>query len=195
MLKAGTSGSVRRSMLENNSIQAAQYEMCAHKWVDMSENDFGVALINDSKYGYRCKDGCISVDLLRSEMYPCSNQDKGTHSFSYALYGHNGNIYQSDVAACAYAFNRPLEIVHTQPFNSLIRTDNTHAVIETIKPAEDGDGFIVRLYNDTPDSLETKIIGGGRLTVCNMLEENIASAGELLSLRPFEIMTLRVSNQ
>ena len=95
---------MRRSMLENNSIQAAQYEMCAHKWVDMSENDFGVALINDSKYGYRCKDGCISVDLLRSEMYPCSNQDKGTHSFSYALYGHNGNIYQSDVAACAYAF-------------------------------------------------------------------------------------------
>lgn len=188
-------GSVRRSMLENNSIQAAQYEMCAHKWVDMSENDFGVALINDSKYGYRCKDGCISVDLLRSEMYPCSNQDKGTHSFSYALYGHNGNIYQSDVAACAYAFNRPLEIVHTQPFNSIIRTDNTHAVIETIKPAEDGDGFIVRLYNDTPDSLETKIIGGGRLTVCNMLEENIASAGELLSLRPFEIMTLRVNNQ
>ncbi len=185
-------GNVRRRMTENNGIEAAQYEICAHKWVDMSQTDYGVALINDCKYGYRCKDGLISIDLLRSQMHPCVNQDKGTHRFSYAVYGHAGSVDLSDVAARAYAFNRPLELVHTQPFGSLAVTDNSHVVIETVKPAENNDGFIVRLYNDTPQPQTAKLSVNGIVTVTDMLERKDEATDGDLRLRGFEIMTLRV---
>ena len=181
-------GNVKRSMLENNSIQTAQYEMCAHKWVDMSELTHGVALINDSKYGYSCKHGCVSIDLLRSQKHPCEAQDNGEHFFSYALY-----IHDSDVAARAYAFNRPLTVVKSKPVNSLVKTDNVHAVIEAVKPAEDGNGYIVRLYNDRPDEITAQLTARGKkLTLTDMLERKIKSTDGNLTFRGYEIITVRV---
>lgn len=81
-------GSLKRTMKENNSHEWAQYEICAHKWADMSERGYGVALLNDCKYGLRAKKGLLSLDLLRSQTYPCADQDKGAHTFTYALYPH-----------------------------------------------------------------------------------------------------------
>ncbi|MBD5631638.1 MAG: alpha-mannosidase [Clostridia bacterium] len=186
-------GNVKRSMLENNSVQAAQYEVCAHKWVDMSELTHGVALINDSKYGYRCKNGCISMHLLRSQKHPCAEQDKGEHKFSYALYMHEGSVHESDVAEKAYAFNRPLTVVKATPTESLAYTDNTHAVIEAVKPAEDGKGYIVRIYNDRPDTITTKLTArGGKMELTDMLERRLAPTDGNLTLKGYEIITVRV---
>ncbi|MBD5131294.1 MAG: alpha-mannosidase [Clostridiales bacterium] len=186
-------GNVKRSMLDNNSIQAAQYEMCAHKWVDMSELTRGVALINDSKYGYACKNGCLSMNLLRSQKHPCVSQDVGEQKFSYALYMHDGNIHDSDVAAKAYAFNRPLTVVKSAPVSSLVSTDNPHAVIEAIKPAEDGNGYIVRLYNDRPDAITTKLTANGsRLVLTDMLEREKGQTDGTITMHGYEIVTVRV---
>ena len=189
-------GNVKRSMLDNNSIESAQYEVVAHKWVDMSEEDFGVAVLNDGKYGYRLKDGCISMNLLRSQMHPCVDQDKGEHKFSYAIYPHAGNVHNSDVAAQAYAFNRPLVPVVGKETSSLVQTTNRHAVIETVKPAEDGDGYIVRLYNDRPDTVKTKlIVKGTKMILTDMLENNLSQTDGNLTLRGYEIVTVRVKNK
>lgn len=186
-------GNVKRSMLDNNSEQTAQYEVCAHKWVDMSSLSYGVAVINNGKYGYSCKNGCISIDLLRSQKYPCVDQDKGEHGFSYALYVHEGNIYDSDVAAYAYAFNRPLAAVQASPISPLVSTDNPHAVIETVKPAEDGDGYIVRLYNDRPDTQTARLSArGNSMELTDMLERKISSTDGNLILRGYEIVTVRI---
>lgn len=187
-------GNVKRSMLENNSLQVAQYEMCAHKWVDMSEPTRGVALINDSKYGYSCKHGCVSINLLRSQKHPCVSQDRGEQKFSYALYIHDGNIHDSDVAAQAYAFNRPLTAVRSKPAPSLVSTDNPHAVIETVKPAEDGNGYVVRIYNDRPDTIKTKLTAKGkRMTVTDMLERYKTDTDGDLTLHGYEIATVKVT--
>ena len=186
-------GNVKRSMLENNRIESAQYEVVAHKWVDTSEGDFGVAVLNNGKYGYRLKDGCISMNLLRSQMHPCIDQDKGEHAFSYAIYPHAGSVHNSDVAAQAYAFNRPLAIVKAKPAESLVYTDNPHAVVEGVKPAEDGNGYIVRLYNDRPDTVKTKLSAkGGKMILTDMLEREIAQTDGDLTLRGYEIVTVRV---
>lgn len=186
-------GNIKRSMLDNNSIQSAQYEVCAHKWVDMSEPAYGVAVINDGKYGYRCKGGCISMNLLRSQKHPCVDQDKGIQEFSYAIYAHEGNLDHSDVAARAYAFNRPLTAVRAVPTPSLACTDNEHVVIETIKPAEDGMGYIVRLYNDRPDRMSARLsVRGDSMILTDMLEREIAPTDGNLSLRGYEIVTVRV---
>jgi len=186
-------GNVKRSMLENNSLQTAQYETCAHKWVDMSTLSHGVTLINDCKYGYYCKRGCISMDLLRSQKHPCEQQDKGTHEFSYAIYLHEGNIHDSDAAAKAYCFNRPLTAIKASPCGSLVKTDNPHAVIETVKPAEDGNGYIVRIYNDTPDCIKTRLTAkGNKMQLTDMLERKISETDGNLALRGYEIVTVRV---
>lgn len=186
-------GNVKRSMLENNSVQTAQYETCAHKWVDMSELTHGVTLINDSKYGYYCKHGCISVNLLRSQQHPCRAQDNGVHFFSYALYMHEGNVHDSEAVAHAYAFNRPLAVVKASPAGPLVQTDNVHAVIEAVKPAEDGNGYIVRLYNDRPDAICAKLTARGRkMTVTDMLERKIAATDGNLKFKGYEIITVRV---
>lgn len=185
-------GNVKRSMLMNNGIDNAQYEVCAHKWVDMSDGVYGVSLINDSKYGYRCKQGVISVDLLRSQVYPCADEDKGVHSFSYALYGHAGTAEESQVAPLAYAFNRPLIVTEMQPMESVVATDNVHAVVETVKPAEDGHGIIVRVYNDTAHPIRTTLYANGTITETDMLEEPIAPVDGAFDMHAFQIKTFRI---
>lgn len=70
-------GSLKRTMKENNSHEWAQYEICAHKWADMSERGYGVALLNDCKYGLRAKKGLLSLDLLRSQTYPLCRPGQG----------------------------------------------------------------------------------------------------------------------
>ena len=186
-------GNVRRSMLTNNSLQTAQYEVCAHKWVDMSSLGYGVAVLNDGKYGYACKDGCISVNLLRSQMHPCVDQDKGEHTFSFAIYAHEGDVHHSDVAAQAYAFNRPLTVVRAEPVASLVSADDPHAVIETVKPAEDGNGYVVRLYNDLPAPITTTLRARGtRMTRTDMLERGDEETEGTLTLHGYEIATVRI---
>lgn len=186
-------GNLKRTMNENNSHEIAQYEVCAHKWVDVSERDYGVALINDSKYGYRAKNGIISMNLLRSQMYPCVDQDKGEHKFSYALLPHLGDAHNGEVAKEAYAMNRPLRVLHSEPTESLIRTDNEHAIIETVKPAYDGKGFIVRIYNDLPVMMQTTVsVEASLIYETDLLENNINLTNKELRFRPFEIKTLRI---
>ncbi|ASG64325.1 hypothetical protein CEW81_22990 [Kluyvera genomosp. 3] len=63
-------GKIQRSARVNNVYDAAQFEICAHKWIDYSQPDYGVALLNDSKYGHYAKDGVLDLNLLRSQRYP-----------------------------------------------------------------------------------------------------------------------------
>lgn len=185
-------GNVRRSMRENNSQEWAQYEVCAHKWVDMSEHDWGVAILNDCKYGYRAKGGLISINLLRSQMYPCSDQDKGEHDFTYAVLPHTGDVYGGNVAKEAYALNRPLKLLSAEATDSLVASDCAHAVIETVKPAYDGRGIIVRVYNDTPMRISANITSGERKAyLCDMLENTQSESCGKICFHPYEIKTIR----
>ncbi len=185
-------GNIKRTMKENNSHEWAQYEVCAHKWVDVSERDYGVALLNDCKYGYRAKNGMLSMNILRSQVYPCDNQDKGEHIFTYALLPHIGDVYEGGVAKAAYAMNRPLKLMESEPCGSLVVCDNEHAVTETVKPAYDGKGIIARIYNDTPSRIRAKVKSPmGRTYISDMLEREEKACEETLTFAPYEIKTFR----
>ena len=187
-------GYIQRSTNCNNSIEYAQQEICAHKWIDLSDSNYGVALLNDCKYGYYAKGNRISVNLLRSQMYPCENQDKGHHHFRYALYPHAGTLADSDVSAQAYAFNRPLVLCGLQETESLFCTDNSKVVIECIKKADDGRGVIVRVYNNSDGfergELKTSL-DYSRVTSADLMENELGDVSLSLQLHPFEIVTLR----
>lgn len=186
-------GNLKRSMKENNSHEWAQFEVCAHKWVDVSEPDYGVALLNDCKYGYRAKNGLLSMDILRSQMYPCEEQDKGEHDFAFALLPHSGNVYTGEVMRAAYCMNRPLRILEGEPAESLITSSNVHAVIETVKPAFDGKGLVARIYNDLPEDLVAAVSCGTREGyISDMLETQTGEKiTDTLHFAPYEIKTVR----
>lgn len=186
-------GNIKRRTTENNGIEWAQYEICAHKWIDASELEYGVAILNDCKYGYRAKNGLISLNLLRSQMYPCLNQDKGTQKFTYAVLPHSGNVYESDVAKTAYALNRPLYICEAAEKDSFASTNNSHVIIETVKRAYDGAGNILRLYNDTPAVQKAKLAGDfKKLYKTNFLENGCEEIAPDLIFKPYEIKTLKM---
>ena len=162
-------GHVQRTTHTNTSWDLARDEVPAQKWVDLSQRDYGVALLNDCKYGHRIKGHTIELNLLRSVLYPGTRvvpedayrsgepfhayTDQGTHQFRYALYPHSGDLAAGDVIKAAYEFNHPLHLVElesqsgSQPVrNSSFTLDQPNIIIETVKQSEDGTGMIVRMY-------------------------------------------------
>jgi alpha-mannosidase len=201
-------GSIRRPTHRNTLADVAKMEICAQKFVDLSDRGFGVALLNDCKYGHAVFDGTIDLNLLRSPNHPGIAADRGTHQFSYALLPHPGDHVAGNVIQAGYEFNIPLRVlghaagVHPVGGNgSWITVDNTNVVIETIKPAETGSGWVVRLYEATGGSTDATLSlpsGIASVAMVNLIEENPVALSPIngrlaLHFGPFEIHTLLLS--
>ncbi len=200
-------GSVQRPTHRNSSWDWARFETAAQKWVDLSEGGYGVALINDCKYGHDIHNNVMRLSLLRAPTSPDPEADQGEHHFAYALYLHanEGSVVNpSDIAQVAYAFNDPLLVVAgnggaERPLPSLIQAPDNF-IVETIKQAEDGQGLIVRGYecNRQRGWLTFKTsFALAEAYLCNLLEENQAAVpvedtGFRLYVKPFQIVTLRL---
>ncbi len=201
-------GNIERTTHENTTWDYAQFEVCGHKWADLSDNSFGFSVLNDCKYGWTVKDGHIKPTLLRSATSPNHLQDREVHNFTYALYPHAGTVASSEVVEEGYSLNVPLYCAQSKAHDgtlddtlSLVKADKSNIVIETVKKAEDSDALIVRLYETWNKKTDCVVTFGGELAaaaVCNLLEEKdepLAFSGNSLALsfRPFEIKTLKVT--
>lgn len=196
-------GSIRRRITRNTTWERAMFETCGQKWADLSEGHYGVSLLNDCKYGHSVKDGCLSLTLLKSGTEPDPTADQEEHFFTYALYPHRGTRIEADTVAQGYYLNQPLlgmQGTPKIPVFGLIRAEEKNAVIETVKPAEDGNGIIVRLYES--DNSETRVhlhfsFPASAVYQCSCLEEKVRDLsleenGEVsFLLHPYEIATLR----
>ena len=100
-------GNIERSTKTDNKIDYAQFEIPAHKWVDVYDGKYGVAILNDCKYGHRVKDGLISLNCLRSPVYPDKTADRGEHFFTYAIYPHSKKPMESELVKIGYELNNP----------------------------------------------------------------------------------------
>lgn len=189
-------GTLTRNCYPRNVTDAAQFEVCAHKWVDLSEKNRGLSLLSDSKYGYSCTGSTIGLTLLKSGTHPDARADNGTHYFRYALLPHEGDLGMDTVSA-AYCFNnRPVKTARR--IRPIFQPANQNSVIaETVKFAEDK-GVIIRLYECLGCSAETEMVFDRPydLTLCNILEDEQISLPHgnsvKLSFRPFEIKTLKI---
>jgi alpha-mannosidase len=101
-------GNIRRPTHRNTSWERAQFEACGHKWIDLSEGDYGVALLNDCKYGYDVRENVMRQTLLKGAIYPDPNADQGRHQFTYSLLPHAGDWFTGNVHRAAYELNFPL---------------------------------------------------------------------------------------
>jgi alpha-mannosidase len=204
-------GHVERPTHENTSWDRARFETCAHTWVDLSEDGFGVALLNDCKYGHDVSGNVIRLSLLRAPTWPDPLADRGPHRFAYALYPHAGPPTSGGVIAEAHAFNTPLRVrpiesgrdaARTLPAqHSLVEADDPGVVITALKAADDGHGSIVRLHEAFGGRrrLRLRSPGATRAERVDLLEQAMDAEplpvvdGEIeLELRPFELVTLRV---
>jgi len=199
-------GNVQRPTHRNTSWDWARFETCAQKWVDLSESDYGVSLLNDCKYGHDIQANIIRLSLLRAPTYPDPEADQGEHRFAYSLLPHAGDWRTSTIAA-AYALNDPLITVSTLRGTStldlstpLITTDSPSVVIETIKRAEDGNGFIIRLYESHRHRGRVRLNTNFDIAAAyktNLLEEDAESLdvnGRRIAfhITPYQIMTIRI---
>ena len=197
-------GNLKRKIHGNTSWDEARFESCGQKWMDISEGHYGVSLLNDCKYGYSAKDSKIALTLIKSGIEPNKTADQEEHVFTYALYPHKEMWSAAGTVQEAYKLNQPAYATKGELKNtgkSFISTDKDNIIIETVKPAENGDGIIVRLY-DCENSLTkaTLTFAEGMLESveeCNLMEEkeaDIEACGNsfTVSVKPYEIKTYRV---
>jgi alpha-mannosidase len=201
-------GNIRRPARRNTSWDMAQFEICAHKWIDLSERAFGVALLNDCKYGHKVRDNVLDLDLLRSPKHPDPVADQGEHDFTYSLLPHSGDYVTGEVIQRAYELNVPLRLtaVDAHPGTlpaqaSFVQVDQPNIIVEAVKKAEDNDDLIVRLYESTGATTHAAMQFGcpvSAVSLVNLLEEaarpSPLSGNQVnLTFGPYEIHTLRLS--
>lgn len=183
-------------------------EMPALRWIDVSQTDYGVSLINDCKYGHQVQGNSISLTLLRSPYEPDALPDLGAHNIGYAIYPHSGSWKKDKTIRRAAEFNQPLlaqwEKAHPGSLPSSsglfnIKPDNL--VISGLKRAEDGKGSILRFYEVEGKKTTTTLISSLPLASCsetNLLEEKERNNLELsknqikINIFPYEIKTLQL---
>ena len=192
-------GFLRRGISENNPYEAAKYEVCAHKWADLSQGNYGVALMNDCKYGYRVKDSVLDLHLLRSQDFPGVGSDRGRHEFRYALYPHTGDTANSDVAKQGYEYNLPLSIKAAggEISGKSMFSVNGGVFLDTVKRAESGDGTLLRFYDPNGCGGTAEVSLSGKYSgacACDMLENpgepvSIDDGKFTFEFRPFEVLS------
>ena len=197
-------GHVKRPTHASSSWDAAKFEVCAHRFVDFSEPSFGVAVLNDGRYGHGVQDGGVRVSLLRAAKYPDPDADHGHHVVTISVLPHGPGLH--DVLHQAEALNMPLRLVTGQAITTpppVVTLDHRGVQISSVKHADDGSGhLIVRLHEACGDrtslTVRTQRPISGALR-CNLFEEPIAgiecSDGIVsLTLQPFELATIRLAN-
>jgi alpha-mannosidase len=194
-------GNVKRHTHWNTSWDMARFESVAHQWVDFSQHDYGVALLNDCKYGHSVKDNTISLSLLKGPIYPDPDGDIGKHELTYSLLPHKGDFVTGNVSQEAWSLNSPMAVYKGRTdIDTFIKINPQDPIsIDAIKLKEDGEGIILRLH----DHIES-----GRLITLepqfefyswqetNLMEEAIGEEmlntdGKIhLQLTPYEIKTI-----
>lgn len=189
-------GNIERSTKTDNKIDYAQFEIPAHKWVDVYDGKYGVAILNDCKYGHRVKDGLISLNCLRSPVYPDKTADRGEHFFTYAIYPHSKKPMESELVKIGYELNNPLRIYKgSLDIKPIFNCDNSNIIIETVFVNDKGN-IAVRMYETAGIKTVARVkanINFNSVKQTDMLFENPNDVDlDAMTFKPFEIKTLEV---
>jgi len=191
-------GVVERPTHTNTSWEEAMFEAAAHRFLDLSEPDFGLALLNDAKYGHSARGNVIGISLLRSPVYPDPMADEGVQTFTYSLMPHAGSWSEGGVREEADDLNQPLLVKAVSGIAAgvfqPVKAEGIPAALSVIKSAEEGDGLVLRVWEPAGRRGAFKLsansgwkVGG----VVSILEEPMDAAAE--SLKPFEVKSWRLS--
>jgi alpha-mannosidase len=201
-------GNVERPAHWNTSWDFARFEVCAHKWVDISEEGYGVSLLNDCKYGHDIKDSVMRITLLKSGRYPNPIADREEHRFIYSIYPHGGNWKDAGTVKMGYQLNVPVYAKVEQPHMgtlpsalSMVGVNCDNVIIDTVKKAEDSDSLIIRMYECCNKRTDVKVTFFKpllKVAECNLTERELQPVDMqgntfLFRIRPYEIKTFKLT--
>ena len=178
-----SAGFIERDTHKNTSWQQARFEVCQHKWCDLSETNGGIAIINENKYGVGFDKNLISLSLLRSTIRPDVTSDMGTHNFCYMILPHSSDAVNAGVNNLALQYNVPL--VKADVHCDLPSFEPLY--LQALKYSEDGSMIVARLSEQNGE--RGRINLGRKVRVLNMLEETQQET-DVVEYSPFEIITV-----
>jgi alpha-mannosidase len=185
-------GVAERPTHRSTARDLAQFEVSGHRWADLSEHGFGVALLSESKYGWSVARNELRISLLRAPGQPDPTADRGHHEFAYAIYPHAGGWQDGGVVAEGFAFNRPL-LWGPVPPGQWIAVEGG-LVLDTVKLAEDSDAVVLRLYEPYGGRGTARIrpaFAHGAVHRATLLEEAMEPVDlAAVAFGPYEIITL-----
>ncbi len=207
--------SIQRPTTRRTPEEKAQFEVPALRWADLSDSEFGVSLLNDSKYGYDTKDNILRLSLLRSPAWPDPHADEGMHHFTYSLYPHARGWQEAGTVERGYELNNPLipfpEPAHAGSLpssHSFLSVDAPDVVVTALKHADHGDALILRFYESAGHAADVHITppeGLRHAHFVNLMEKSETPAtsaaspdlpmkdGRLvLHINPWEIQTVEL---
>ena len=213
-------GIVERPTHYNTSWDMAKFEVCCHKWADLSEATYGVSILNDSKYGFATSGNLMRLSLLRSPKAPDANADMGRHHIRWGIFPHKGPLGWQTVKK-GFEFNVPVRVAsHPNPaelstvMSPVTLRGGTGLVLDTLKRAEDdedvsrgdfparkGKSVVCRVYDalggKTRGALETGYATVKKAWKCNILEDDleellVRDGGVEIELQRFEVATYRL---
>jgi alpha-mannosidase len=197
-------GAVQRPTHASTSWDAAKFEVCAHRYVDVAEPSFGVAVLNDGRYGHALFDGAVRVSLARAARYPDPDPDKGRHDVTVSLFPHGAGL--AGVVAEAERLDLPVRVVvdglAAAAPAPVVSVSGDGIEVDAVKLADDGSGdLVVRLHEACGDRTRATVASDRRITAasrCNLLEEaadgfEVSDGIVAVTLRPFELVTLRLT--
>ena len=215
-------GIVRRPTHYNTTWDMAKFEVCCHKWADLSENGYGVSILNDCKYGFATCGNLMRLSLLRAPKAPDAHADMGKHKFRWAILPHKGPLDHRTVRA-GFAFNNPMKVYsHPSPQDAtalmksftLGADSDESLILDTIKRGEDdedvsrgelrkrrGRSVVLRVYDSlggrSRGTIQFGPVGIAKAWKCNLLEDDLEEVrvrdGSIdIELRAFEVASYRV---
>lgn len=201
-------GNLERPTHWNTSWDYARFESVGHKWVDLSEGNYGVSLLNDCKYGHDIKNNVIRLTLIKSAVNPDETADQGKHTFTYSLLPHAGDWRQGNIVQESYVLNYPL-LASQIPAQKgdlptryqFVEVNSGNVIVETVKKAEDEQAWIVRVYEFQQNRTKAVQLTFGnslsKAVECNLMEEDehpVFYHGNKITfdISPYEIKTFKV---
>lgn len=193
-------GYAKRSTHRNTSWDMARFEVAAHKYADLSTLDYGVALLNDCKYGHKILENTIDLNLLRSPTHPDPDADQGKHVFTYSLLPHSGSFMASTVIAEATQLNQPPLCFDGYKHDTLtppVTVSGRGVALEVLKKAEKTDDLIIRLVEQF--GKETTATLTLRDKAATLVEVDLMEWNDIetpkpseIAMKPFEIRTFSI---
>ncbi len=201
-------GNVERPTHWNTSWDTAKFEVCGHKWADLSECGYGVSLLNDCKYGHDIKGNVMRLTLLKSAVIPNEDADREIHHFTYSLFPHSGDFREGRVVQEAYFLNQSLTAYLLEKQDgglpqriSFAGVDAENVVMEVVKKSEYDDDLVLRVhecYNKRTETTIRTYLPIESVCECDLEErevfEELKAEGNSFSfmIKPYEIKTFKL---
>lgn len=197
---------IENSNYRYNPYDKAKFEVSAHNFIDMSEKDYGLSILNDCKYGFEVDEQRMMITLLKGPLNPDPMSDYGDHYFTYSLYPHSCDWRKAKTLTRGLELNNPMHpvIISTgakgAATRSFISVSAENVTLEAVKKCEDEDAVIVRVVEKTGASADVTLSLFADIKEafeCNLLErEDVPAAFDKnmisFNIRPFELRTFKI---